>query len=303
MATLRNVKNNQVRAVPARMLVGRTPACSLLIDDRHVSGEHASLIWTGKHWEIRDLGSRNGTFVDGDRLEPGSPVRLKRGAKVAFGHEDDPWELVDSGPPSALAEAMGTDELRTASEGILVLPSEESPEVVIYGDQTGKWVVEENDETKRTVHDQEIFVAGGRSWRIRLPASQEGTAAVDTGPSIDNVSLRFAVSMNEEHVEITVIHRGKEIVLEPREHSYTLLTLARARMEERDLPESEQGWVDRDMLLKMLGLDANALNVAIYRARGQLSSVGVTGAANVVEVRRGQRRIGLDPARLEVVPL
>ena len=297
------MKTNRVRAVPARMLVGRTPACSLRFEDRHISGEHAALIWTGTGWEVRDLGSRNGTFVDGDRLQPGVPQLLGPGTRIAFGHEDDPWELVDTSPPSALAEAVPSGELRTATSGILVLPDEQNPEVVIYADREGRWVAEIGDEPARPLEDQEVVQAGEQAWRIRVPATQEGTAAVDTGPSIENISLRFAVSRNEEHVEITIMHRGKEIVLEAREHSYTLLTLARARIDEADLPESEQGWVDRDQLLKMLGLDANALNVAIYRARGQLSSVGVQGAAGVVEVRRGQRRIGLDPSRLEVVPL
>jgi hypothetical protein len=53
----------------------------------------------------------------------------------------------------------------------------------------------------------------------------------------------------------------------------------------------------------MLGLDSNSLNVAIYRARRQLQAIGVDGAASLVEVRRGQRRIGISAERLEVVPL
>ena len=66
---------------------------------------------------------------------------------------------------------------------------------------------------------------------------------------------------------------------------------------------SEQGWLDRDRLLKMLAVDANAMNVAIYRARGQLTAAGVDGAAAVVQVRRGQRRLGLEPDRIEIVAL
>jgi hypothetical protein len=53
----------------------------------------------------------------------------------------------------------------------------------------------------------------------------------------------------------------------------------------------------------MLQLDANGLNVAIYRARGQLAAAGLTDSAGIVEVRRGQRRIGIDPSRLSVGPL
>ena len=81
-------------------------------------------------------------------------------------------------------------------------------------------------------------------------------------------------------------------------------TIAEANSDPRfTLPLAEQGWLERDQLLKMLGVDSNALNVAIYRARGQLGAGGIDGAAGVVEVRRGQRRIGIEPDRMEVVPL
>jgi hypothetical protein len=50
----------------------------------------------------------------------------------------------------------------------------------------------------------------------------------------------------------------------------------------------------------MLRVDGNALNVAIFRARSQLGAAGVCGAVGIVEVRRGQRRIGVEPDRLEV---
>ncbi|MBW2256209.1 MAG: FHA domain-containing protein [Deltaproteobacteria bacterium] len=303
MATLRNLGTNEIRPVPARMLVGRGSVCSLRLAELHVSGEHASVVWTGSLWEIRDLGSRNGTFVDGERVAPNQPKTLRAGAKLGFGVPEAQWVVVDAGPPSALAEAIGTEEIRTAHGGILALPDEAHPEAVIYADRRGAWVMESDEGGVHTVRDQEVVQAGGRPWRIRVPGSQEGTATVEARPSIDTIALRFAVSLDEEHVEVTVLHRGAEIRLEPREHGYALLTLARNRLEDRAHPPSEQGWIDRDTLLRMLGLDSNALNVAIYRARGQLSASGVEGAAGLVEVRRGQRRIGLEPERLEVVRL
>ena len=136
-----------------------------------------------------------------------------------------------------------------------------------------------------------------------MPDVHQGTATIDAGPTIDTISLRFGVSRDEEHVELTIIHRGKETKLEAREHAYTLLTLARARLDDASLALAEQGWLERDQLMRMLGTDGNSLNVAIYRARGQLGAAGVEGAAGIVEVRRGQRRFGLEPARFEVVPL
>jgi len=273
------------------------------LGDPRVSGEHATILWSGGRWVIRDLGSRNGTFVDGGRIAAGEAARLVAGAKLGFGGPDDLWELVDAGPPSALAEDLASGAHVLAEDGILALPDADAPEVLIYDSGRGGWTLEQSGETTEAITDGHVVRVSERSFRIRLPAALEGTATVEAGPRIDTIRLRFAVSRDEEHVIVTVLHRGREIVLEEREHGYILLTLARARIADREEPLSEQGWIDRERLLKMIQLDPNALNVAIYRARGQLTAAGVEGAAAVVDVRRGQRRLGLEPDRIEVVPL
>lgn len=265
-----------------------------------MSGEHARLSWAGDHWEIRDLGSRNGTFVDGRRLDPGVGHRLRTGAAIGFGEQDAGWELTDDGAPSALAIEVGSGSLRLAEDGLLALPDAEHPDCTVYSDARGVWVCERPDQLPEPLEDGVLVAAGGLSWRIRLPEAIEGTATVDAGMRLDAIGLRFAVSRDEEHVQVFVRYRGKEVALEEREHGYVLLTLARARLREADEPLPEQGWIDRNRLLKMLAVDANALNVSIYRARGQLSAAGVDGAAGVVEVRRGQRRLGIEPDRLTV---
>ncbi len=289
--------------MPARLLVGRAPACGLRLDHRTVSGEHARLSWTGGHWEIRDLGSRNGTFVDGRRLQPGDLVEVKQGARLGFGVEEGTHELADDGAPSALAERVGSGRLQLADDGILALPDAEHPVATVYSDTRGLWVCERPDAPPEPIVDGAVIQVGSDSWRIRLPEAVEGTATVEAGLRLDAVGIGFAVSRDEEHVELTVRSRGREIPLEPREHAYVLLTLARARLEERDEPLAEQGWISRDRLLKMLAMDANSLNVSIYRARGQLAAAGVEGAAGIVEVRRGQRRLGVEPDRIEVSSL
>ncbi len=49
--------------------VGRDQGCGLSLDDPRVSKRHARLAWTGRGWRLADLGSRNGTSVNG--LPPG----------------------------------------------------------------------------------------------------------------------------------------------------------------------------------------------------------------------------------------
>jgi len=48
-----------------RLRVGRDPGCELVIDHPSVSRRHAELYQDGGRWRLRDLGSKNGSFVDG----------------------------------------------------------------------------------------------------------------------------------------------------------------------------------------------------------------------------------------------
>ncbi len=64
------------------VLIGRAPACTLVLDDDYSSSRHARIFPQGDHWVVEDLGSTNGTFVGGHRLnEPtilpiDTPVRI-----------------------------------------------------------------------------------------------------------------------------------------------------------------------------------------------------------------------------------
>lgn len=49
-----------------------------------VSRRHARLVWFG-HWQIEDLNSANGTFLDRSMLEPGKPRDLKPGSIIQIG--------------------------------------------------------------------------------------------------------------------------------------------------------------------------------------------------------------------------
>ena len=64
------------------LVVGRDPACELVLEDPRVSKRHARLEWNGRGWSLEDLGSKNGTFVDGT---PASGAPLKDDRWISFG--------------------------------------------------------------------------------------------------------------------------------------------------------------------------------------------------------------------------
>lgn len=67
-----------------RFVIGRDDACDLMLNDGKVSRRHAYLIRLGDGAvELGDLGSSNGTFLNGRRLE--QPARLTPGDTIAIG--------------------------------------------------------------------------------------------------------------------------------------------------------------------------------------------------------------------------
>ncbi|MCD6287738.1 MAG: FHA domain-containing protein [Candidatus Hydrogenedentes bacterium] len=68
-------------AATGSLKIGRRQDGEVVLFDNQVSGRHAELICDDDRWEIRDLGSLNGTFVNGKRIvskyvRPGDEIRL-----------------------------------------------------------------------------------------------------------------------------------------------------------------------------------------------------------------------------------
>ena len=66
----------------ASVVVGRAPTSDIPIIDPTISRRHAELHSTDKGFLIRDLGSSNGTFVNGSRIDTG---RAAPGDLISFG--------------------------------------------------------------------------------------------------------------------------------------------------------------------------------------------------------------------------
>lgn len=66
------------------MTIGRDPMSEITINDPEVSRRHASLTATLSGYQIQDLGSTNGTFIDGVRLG-GDPLGLESGQIITIG--------------------------------------------------------------------------------------------------------------------------------------------------------------------------------------------------------------------------
>ncbi len=303
MATLYWKTEKKRVPLRARSLLGRHPECHVRVDSAKVSGEHAGLYWVDGGWELRDLGSRNGTYVDGRRLAAGERVVLKQGGIFSLSRSAAIFEVVDASPPAAIATHKESGVAHIADGGVLALPNEQQLRATLFSTSSGLWQIE-MDSHVRPVMDREIITLGDSSYVLEVPAQHTETLESGAiGVPIESIGLRFAVSPDEEQVEVTLLIGGQTQRLEPREYHYLLVTLARARLADAHAPPSMQGWTDRDELSKKLNIEVNRMNVAIFRARKQLAAVGVQGAARLVERRSGTHEIRIGVPRLEVVKL
>ena len=84
-----------------KLLIGRRESCDVVLRFSNVSAHHCQLVVEHGYWFAKDLNSRNGTRVNGSRIErkrldPGSILRI---AKHVYEVQYSPAELGAQGPP------------------------------------------------------------------------------------------------------------------------------------------------------------------------------------------------------------
>lgn len=276
----------------ARHLVGRARTCHLVLPAPDISSEHAVIFWDGTGWSVRDLGSRNGTSVDGARLPPSDVHRIARGSALAF--SSHVWQLEDDGPP--VASAVTADGRAVfARDDLLPLPGPEEPRVTIL--QTGSGWLLEDGESSRPIGDGDTITLDGVAWSIQIPMPEDGTIdAAPVGLNLDEVVACFTPHTGGEvSLRVRVGETWHE--LGTRAHHQLLYALARPLLDGAPSP-----WLSADSLARRLGMDDNRFNVTVFRIRQQFTALGILGAARVVERRPGSGQVRTGLTHVEVGP-
>jgi pSer/pThr/pTyr-binding forkhead associated (FHA) protein len=66
---------------PTGAIIGRQPPAEILVDEAAISRQHCSIYVHRNRWFVEDLGSQNGTFLNGSRitkefLRPGDKIQV-----------------------------------------------------------------------------------------------------------------------------------------------------------------------------------------------------------------------------------
>jgi hypothetical protein len=300
MGLLKNALEARTVSLSAEHLVGRAGPSQLRLGHPVVSATHALVRWNGVSWEVRDLGSTNGTRVDGLPVPVGAAQRLLPGAVLEFGGPSQRWQLVDASPPLPAAIPLDGGEPCVFDAGSILIPNETAPVASIHPED-GVFFLEIDDAVVPLAHEQQFSVRD-RWFRFDCPSGSAATLVAEKLPmSLAECTLILKVSPNEEHVALTVVG-ARTVDCGQRTAFYLLLVLARERLGDIERGAPEHGWIDIEELLRRMpeyGSDSH-LGVDVHRLRRMFGRF-VLDPKNLVERRRRQLRLGTNRVEIRVL--
>ena len=295
MATLKNSFSGESCLLRTHHLFGRDGArCDTVIGDPYVSRMHAHIRWMGGRWELHDHSS-NGTLVSGTLVRDGERVVLQQGDLIHFSKASASyWHVDELNDPADMLWPLRDPARPILLDSVHVLPGDAAAAVTIVRSADGDWLCDDTS-TLRVLRDGDEVVSGDLAWRLVLAHSHATMVLPESsGMPVSLQRIDFTVSRDEEHVRAVLHTRGGTADLGERAHHYCLVTLARicSADVQAGYDAASQGWVDLEVLARMLGTDVSHVNVQIHRARAQVAALLSPDMAQLVERRRGSVRFG-----------
>lgn len=107
------------RELGSEFAVGRAEDNDLTIEKPTVSRHHLVVSEEGDRWFVEDRGSFNGTFLNGTRVQPGTPLPLRHADRIGIGAETVlfswPAQLQDPDTTEPLEEVAPADSAQLSS--------------------------------------------------------------------------------------------------------------------------------------------------------------------------------------------
>jgi pSer/pThr/pTyr-binding forkhead associated (FHA) protein len=176
----RGTANEQVIRIDQEpVVIGRGPSCSVRIDDPGISRKHAEISYQDGMWFVRDLGSSNGTLVNGKWAEA-DKLSLSRNDVIRLGKTT--FTYVEE---AAAAEAEAAEgEIAMAAE-----VEEEPPEAVPV-------------EEKEPAHAEDAKAREADSATEEPPKRRKQVVVQPTGPRLAEMELEAIENMADATTSI-----------------------------------------------------------------------------------------------------
>jgi diguanylate cyclase (GGDEF)-like protein len=210
------------------MVIGRSKSADLRLLDDGVSRSHARIARAGADWVVSDLGSRNGSFVNGERverrvLEEGDRIQLGRHAilkLILADHLDEAFQqhLYDSSLRDGLTLAFNRryfidrleGELRFARRhgeplSVLLLDLDYFKQINDkYGHLAGDHVLRcFADAMRKSVRNEDVFARyGGEEFAIISRATPRAKAAI-LGERLRKATAGMVAQLDDAQIKVT----------------------------------------------------------------------------------------------------
>ncbi|MEZ4235428.1 MAG: FHA domain-containing protein [Myxococcota bacterium] len=278
MATVHSYRLGRFFLLPRVAVMGRDPSSDIVLPTPRASARHAEIRHQADGWDIRDLGSRNGTRLDGRPLTPGLHVPLRVGCEILLGDREERWRVVDVAPPGACLFDPETGDRIDPSDGRL-------GDDVFYDIEREAWCR----------HD-EALPDGAQIGRfvLALPGADRMLTTQPALVELRRARLRIVASHDLDRIDVHLDDGATRVSFVDRAWAIALYVLGLHRHAHPD-----DGWMDVTQLARDCGLDRRVLDVYLLRAREAVVDAGVGSGEALIEVRRGIRRIGIANVAVE----
>jgi hypothetical protein len=99
------------RELTDTLAIGRDAKNEVVLESAAVSREHAAVVLRDDRWYVEDRGSFNGTYLNGTRVVPGTPLPLRHADRISVGTETFifswPAQVEDPDVTESLEEMSG----------------------------------------------------------------------------------------------------------------------------------------------------------------------------------------------------
>lgn len=295
----------------APRLLGRAPINDIVLSDDQISWHHAA-VWVegGRAW-VRDVGSKNGTFLNGHRLRAAEPFtpddRVTLGPatvlRMAGASVQAARALLVEDLDSGVRLPIRADRFHIGSDPAADLRVDGPPRAALLVIEDDGEVVLATDDSALAIYPGQRFEVAGRRLRVvEMPATQAPTLE----PTVNRYAYRLRARLDGPtgaEARLEDPSTGTTWLVEAENRAILLYVLARqvvADLESRK-SDGEVGWVgDDEVSVGVWGRggpsDANSLHVLVYRLRKEIGRAGFDPW--FIEKRRRALRLRLSDVEL-----
>jgi len=295
------------------LTIGRSPTSDMVLTEETVSWHHAHLWVEGDQVWVRDLNSRNGTYINDERvraaqpLEPSQTLRIGRQLALQITSEQPTeaqhisWLLEDL--QDTLLFPIRGERLRLGggADADVRIPGAPGRAATIMAHPDGALQIGQASEL-RALEEGEIFQVHARDYRIvRATDTHAPTVEWSSRAPYPYTAEVTAQGPSGTQARLTDPNSDAELLLTGN-RGILLYVLTTKLVEDRatNMSPASEGWCnDQDVLRAIWGrnaTDTNTLHVLVYRLRKAAEKAGFESW--FIEKRQWGLRVRLASAKL-----